>query len=55
MQVRFVCIHVAYDRPGRHEAFARCWVDVGGGPALNRHWACFSCLLGDQMTKKYRF
>ena len=24
---------------------------VGGGPALNRHWACFSCLLGDQMTK----
>ena len=28
---------------------------VGGGPALTRHWACFSCLLGDQMTKKYRF
>ena len=28
---------------------------VGSEPALNRHWACFSCLLGDQMTKKYRF
>ena len=27
---------------------------VGGGPTLNRYLACFSCLLGDQMTKKYR-
>ena len=97
------CMYVAYDRPGRHGAFTRCWYSVGpksaaldrrctgvgwtyilfcfddvggycsvdsthwpsvdlvravvvvGGPALNRHWACFSCLLGDQMTKKYRF
>ena len=24
---------------------------VGGGPALHRHWACFSFFLGDQMTK----
>ena len=71
-------MYVAYDRPGRHEAFVRCWYSVGpqsveldrrctgvgwrwvasvvgGGPALNRHWACFSCLLGDQMTKKIDF
>ena len=28
---------------------------TGSGPALNRHWDCFSRLLGDQTTKKYRF
>ena len=22
-------MYVAYDRPGRHEAFARCWYSVG--------------------------
>ena len=41
-------IYVACDRPGRHEAFARCWYSVGpqsaaqtyilGGSALCRHW-----------------
>ena len=23
------CMYVAYDRPGRHEVFARCWYSVG--------------------------
>ena len=33
-----------------------CWaVVVGGGPALNQHWAFFSCLMGEQMTKNIDF
>ena len=42
-------MHVAYDRPGRHEAFAQCWYSVGHSlwccigvvPALGGRISCF--------------
>ena len=38
-------MYVAYDRPGRHEAFARCWYSVGPqSPALGGRISCFAVM-----------
>ena len=36
-------MYVAYDRPGRHEAFARFWYSVG--PQSSALGGCISCFV----------